>query len=1271
MAYKGNPKAFVILPDRQMLDAQTVMNTTLNDPGLSLGKPDSTRNRGEAGLVVGPGTPDTSNQGAGTVAMSGSPEVSNSIDIQPARRVDGQKILVNGSGGVGEAGAWVWKFPEEPETPEYQAGMVPEDPSGQLGPVGTNYRGEPDPRMWWCNDGIYGVNHTGSPPDKAGRGMCGVYNQFLRKEFLYCSSDPATPTDYNVIQVAYRDCDARWEGEDGQQNDYGDWLYTTFRVKNMASAADARCCISVVTLGDGAMRLMVKEDNDMSIYHSIDGLTWSLVCSNLVARFADRELQALASVRMVDSGGYLRIVGVEYDNVSLDHYFTTWSSGDRGATWRQIGTEYTFTSPTNDYGGDSRGWDMVGVDDNGATFCLFKAGTNATGTFYYANGDGEWLANTALDINPGAANFLTRVYLMRSATEVFLHVWRGEIYSADNTNTLRWQRRDTAPPTGDGWNCRVYKINRRTDFSSATAEWYKCGQMGNLGAQRFAPYRGNGYALGAAVAFAAGQLDTEHNVNTGTDYSSGHCVYFRFSGWSKNPIWERRKTDMLNLGTSAVLPASMWRWRGPRNFPLWAPNWMSIHGRIAGGGTWAPTTGLRPWEVVSGNGTTNWNPDRMRIKSNSPYTGHAQTYKHVANSCLAASNTRPAFQWYSCDGVGTSVLDTPCGVSVGWVANLKSTGNTFDAATDEYVGVRLKEGHNIQGSDCAVHIGIWWDKDKVVIRDHSATGAGAVLGVIAPDTSKYGTNPFYQDYWEFRYGYQKFGEPPVANGGALGIRQLGTEDWLYCVQEGFYADATGITNQHVEFGLFDGNGAEIRVEWKRFGLGGGFDNNVATMGNCVNNRQFWRDGYNIVTGATVDMLSRGRECMNLPIQTVFRQNVTMGGGGFMEYDTYTTTPTHRDGTKNLAAMPSPSYGWETTNYMKQSTAPATTVAQIFDAGHTTTAARFRHNAVAVFGTNARRLNVFYSHDGIAWASVAGVTFGLAHHRAGRFPEQADGGLTINPTTSETTFAGTGWEWRDWAGDYIARMSSVDPRFDYYLTFQEKSADPSWPFLGDGTNGDSWKIKYNIGEQLNQLCFEPPVDWAAAKPLGSVETLGVALRGDRAIVTYPTQSHRYMKLEWVFDRMQSDGRTGKCGSILAGMTLPLTVPLDWSFDDSEEPNTTVYRSRGAVSWAYTEGPPQRVWSATLVGDATEEQRSALRDAYRTFTKYDETPLVVALQGGDGNTSVEAVNSRQDPRSFMLATVKAGGSLDNAGYAWNDAAGKWFPVGDMGLKFEEEL
>ena len=131
---------------------------------------------------------------------------------------------------------------------------------------------------------------------------------------------------------------------------------------------------------------------------------------------------------------------------------------------------------------------------------------------------------------------------------------------------------------------------------------------------------------------------------------------------------------------------------------------------------------------------------------------------------------------------------------------------------------------------------------------------------------------------------------------------------------------------------------------------------------------------------------------------------------------------------------------------------------------------------------------------------------------------------------------------------------------------------------------------------------------------------------------------------------------RLGTLIVGRAVPLRVPLDWAHTDNQQANVTRYRTRGAVSWAYTEGPKQRTLVGRLVGDATQRQRDELRYVLGQYD-YEARPVALLLD-----------SSRSD--TVMLGRITSGNQQDNAAW-YRDSNGVLRTAGDLSINFEEEV
>ena len=128
-----------------------------------------------------------------------------------------------------------------------------------------------------------------------------------------------------------------------------------------------------------------------------------------------------------------------------------------------------------------------------------------------------------------------------------------------------------------------------------------------------------------------------------------------------------------------------------------------------------------------------------------------------------------------------------------------------------------------------------------------------------------------------------------------------------------------------------------------------------------------------------------------------------------------------------------------------------------------------------------------------------------------------------------------------------------------------------------------------------------------------------------------------------------------GTVVAGRSVNVDVPLDWAHTDDDQPNVTSYRTKSGIAWAFAEGPTQRTYTGRVVGDA-ERWREKFRNMFRQISY-------------EGKACAFVLNADQTPESLMLGRVKSGGSLDNAGW-YRDSNGIMRTTGDLSLTFVEE-
>jgi hypothetical protein len=298
--------------------------------------------------------------------------------------------------------------------------------------------------------------------------------------------------------------------------------------------------------------------------------------------------------------------------------------------------------------------------------------------------------------------------------------------------------------------------------------------------------------------------------------------------------------------------------------------------------------------------------------------------------------------------------------------------------------------------------------------------------------------------------------------------------------------------------------------------------------------------------------------------------------------------------------------------------PLATQTIIFDADPTNGLKRFQHEWLALLGVESSRVLVDYDTSS-AFASPTSLTTLTGNLWTFRV-ETVDG--------AHVTVAGTTLPQRGEAAGMRARM----------------------------TTGTALSTCFEItaNETGNRLHFDnETVDLA---------TQGVAV-GDSLLVYTTTivarlssaATKRFMRVRMT----EPDTARGyhSLGALVAGTTIPFSVPLDWKHTENEQPNVTRYRTRSQIGWAVEEAPPQRTWIGRVIGDTTRD-RELFRDLMRQACRYEVRP------------SVLVVDDERPTRTAIYGKPSTGAQFDNVGWKFG-TDGVWRTVGDLSLTFVEEV
>lgn len=217
------------------------------------------------------------------------------------------------------------------------------------------------------------------------------------------------------------------------------------------------------------------------------------------------------------------------------------------------------------------------------------------------------------------------------------------------------------------------------------------------------------------------------------------------------------------------------------------------------------------------------------------------------------------------------------------------------------------------------------------------------------------------------------------------------------------------------------------------------------------------------------------------------------------------------------------------------------------------------------------------------------------------------------------------------------------------------------FVASGSaTGMTFRLTNNVHDD-QWLHVADGVDLAS---LGVTVGAKAVIFGDRMVYLGAAFS-RYRFFRVAFPDLSSVGSslgtytgTHRIGSMVPGFHQRMTVPIEWSFRDNEQPNQTETRTRGGATFYYDEGPPQRVVDGRLVGDVDQFRRS-LRDMLREIHSYAKYPVGLVL-----------TSERVSRETTVFGHVTSGSQMDEAAW-YRDPSGEWRTAGDADLTVTEEV
>lgn len=488
-------------------------------------------------------------------------------------------------------------------------------------------------------------------------------------------------------------------------------------------------------------------------------------------------------------------------------------------------------------------------------------------------------------------------------------------------------------------------------------------------------------------------------------------------------------------------------------------------------------------------------------------------------------------------------------------------------------------------------------------------------------TTVYTSNENTSDWREYRLSFiegDQLGTGSTYQYFSFASKAEGTdEDWtasgLLTLSGG--TSGGGLTGNEIRWGHIGNPAGQVISNWKQFQFSQ--DSTLAQKPGFTNPDDL-----------------RGAQLSTFPRHVAQGIDVMWGGSSGVIGDSWEGQIEYEYGVNQLA-NPSPQSRWETGSHL--------TTSVIFDSAiqddtqSSTIPTRFRHNAVALIGTNFRR----------AWVDYSGTT-----SFASTTPAAA---ITVD------------------ASAFVLRVSAADTNSAQVDTSDAgpllRSNDVAgWmvevqtPTAGATYDGHVLRIRENWDDRI---VFE--------KPDAAVSTIAVAgstltFFPPRMVIPYSEVDstyasgieERYMRVTVRSDEAKIPPTdTGfQVGRIVAGMTLPVDVPLDWQYQEKEASNVSLFTANNGTRSAYVKGNPRKTLSAKSVGDVSR-WRDAFRGTVKQISEYKANPMVVVL------------DSLSASDSMLYARLVSDTDFDNAGWKYDYSSNKWHPVGDVSATWEEEL
>ena len=1140
----------------------------------------------------------TSNNGNAKLFLDGAPTNETTYNF-----------LINDSGSINQS-TFLWKKSTETD---------------------DDYRGENDLRL---------IHDVHSPFINFGTEYCSAaYIENLDRELLYNKYDEDT------IKVYYRTA----------SDTYGDynWSNQTIDVTNIEGLG-LDGSFDVCTLNDQVI-MCVAYDNDIHIYKSEDGLSFSLIAKYVFSRFVGSKV-VLFDLKIASSGNFLRMIFSAHppSNNMIPEALFSMSSFDGGNTWEltnSLGLEGQTPNAvlTGKYSTNNHYiYDICKYDDNGTFIICMMEFSRRVGYFGYFTATYTAYSNQPYQLNENLElpTNLPKNIFIQSTPDYLIAIL------VDNATNFDQLSSNANISTLDLKTSREYKIFYKLKNQDINTPWTDLNSeksiaslnytfLNNFDIFAISGLLGHGTKftkIGKLISTGADLFLFGSMYDTDTLSQETTTCYFKISGWSNRPAYDKNyKNFLLNIDDRPTfqqrdLIESIISEQQPAGRFMLA-QWNYINGIPAGGYNSGANT---PWQVFRTSSIAYHTNAAMVINDMSLSSGQCifrYIDPHILNKAYSNPNydidqnaDSPPTNWFFIprnDGSVYPESNLYHGSCIRWV--MKVTGGTTSSTScfvriNGYVG----KDASISGTRYTrIQVAVRLAETGLVIRDEIA---GSNLATLTPPSGTYGSTPFADEYWEFRWAW--FPEKgniftgDIAN-CVLVCRQLGSNEWLATdivqpskdTSVSYPSSNLDLFRQAVQFGHASATSGQ-RSYWREFGVHAGNDMSTFRLSNAD-----FTD-VPVFNDLNRTQAYRGRLTSMNPILITDKTKAIWGGGGASEGDSFTA-----DIAYSYSGLNPVKYNSPRVQYRSEEDIATGTVDLVFKAPDNE---YFHHSAISLFGVNCDTATIEYSDNGSTWVVQTSISF-----------TQADG--VVSSASGNRVSV-------DFDSSYSITNSkfSSDDKKSFLLKVDSAAGGAIW------SDDDYYRVDRMYGQDTMLLSTGVTQNFDS-----SIVGSTVSIYGSSGQDVYSSPvTRKYMKIKLTSSNNFAPDGYAKLGTVIAGTTYTFDVPLNWEFSDNEQPNVQLMRSRGNVSWGYKLGPAARTLELSMIGDVSDQKRREFRDLTRVTMNYSQFGAVLVNNAND-----------DDLDNIFLGRLTSGSNNENVGFYYDAQNQRWLPIGDLSLAFEE--